>query len=1226
MGYFVWWFARKEHIGFAPLYALLLLALVYKFLRILHEWYHYWDIRVTPRPASVRSWSVDMLTTFYPGEPYEMIVETLEAMVAVTYPHTTYLCDEGDDPFLKQKCAELGVVHVTRTVKKDAKAGNINHALQQATGEICVILDPDHTPAPDFLDRVLPYFEDTEIGYVQCVQAYKNRNESFIAKGAAQQTYHFYGPMMMSMNTYGTAQAIGANCTFRRAALDSIGGHAAGLSEDMHTSMRIHAEHWKSVYLPEALTRGLVPSSLSAYYKQQLKWSRGTFDLLLHVFPTIAGKFTLRQWLHYFTLPFFYLTGLITLIDLVVPIVSLSTARSPWFVDFGALLQAALPLLLLVMFIRQYVQRWLLEEHERGFHFIGGALLAGTWWVFITGFVYTLLNIKVPYIPTPKEGTEVNEWKLSLPNIIACVLSLFAMIYGLSIDWSPYSMIMAGFAATNIFNLGFVVLISQQKMISGFYHGLYKGGLARYRLMYFRLRHSLIYRPLRKAKVAFPMILAAVVLSTTLIEVDEKLDLSKGRQESVEQVNRLYLGQEVQAAGQVAKADAQDWPLSLISWDMEHSPSAPMAASPALQSQGTALMLRWTPGVCTDLLSGKLDTYLREEARALRDQASPIVVTLVLKGAGSQEQYAEAWRYVVEVFRSEACAQVFWNWDVTHVTPDSTQAYPGKYWVDYLGWNTEVSVMNLDSLSRNLRQRIARHPVIVTAPAEAWQQRAGLSPESGIQALVLRGPIPAQVAAPQEGNAPARRELASIGQSVGELVKRKEDPLKTYLGRDSLPLPNGEASLPATPRTEAFFRKTEEGYAFWVDGAPFYIKGVSYNASNDWRDGSLPLTKLKLTQDFTKLTNIGCNTLRRYHPSIYDYNLIHAAEVHQLKVLYGFWFDPGIDYYKDSEAVDKYVRDVTQKVAEWKDSPVILGWNLGNEAWSQMQEHFDPIYLPAVRRAYIQMIEEIAANIRKTDPRHPVLISLAHTSQLPAQVREFRKYAPSVDILGINSFYEERISHLDSVMQVLDPGQPYLVSEFGPEGYWKDFYTERDAAGFIIEPSDYEKADHYYRKWTRYIEPHRGHNIGGFAYCWQDRWEGTATWFGISTIDGKVRPAYYALLEAWTGENYAQDPFLFDLYLAAPQAIPGIRPYLPFWAISENNVRRKDLTYDWVVRDERTFAEAGRIKLLEDGKIARVQMPLPPGNYRMYLTITDKRRHAVTASRPFTVTPEMIQP
>ncbi len=65
----------------------------------------------------------------------------------------------------------------------------------------------------------------------------------------------FYGPLMIGMNAYGTTQPIGANCVFHRAALDSIGGHAAGLSEDMHTTMRLYSKGWQSKYIPEVLTR-----------------------------------------------------------------------------------------------------------------------------------------------------------------------------------------------------------------------------------------------------------------------------------------------------------------------------------------------------------------------------------------------------------------------------------------------------------------------------------------------------------------------------------------------------------------------------------------------------------------------------------------------------------------------------------------------------------------------------------------------------------------------------------------------------------------------------------------------------------------------------------------------------------------------------------------------------------------------------------------------------------
>jgi cellulose synthase (UDP-forming) len=225
---FLTWFFVTVDPGKGWLYYPFTIALLFKMLKMIHEWYHYYDISVPVKPESSKTWTVDMLTTACPGEPYEMFEKTLKAMVAVKYPHTSYLCDEGNDPKLKKLCDELGVIHVTRTVKINAKAGNINNALKQATGELCVVMDPDHVPHPDFLDRVVNYFEDPKVGYVQIVQGYYNQGESLVAQGAAEQTYHFYGPMMMCMNSYGTVQAIGANCTFRRQALDDIGGHAPG--------------------------------------------------------------------------------------------------------------------------------------------------------------------------------------------------------------------------------------------------------------------------------------------------------------------------------------------------------------------------------------------------------------------------------------------------------------------------------------------------------------------------------------------------------------------------------------------------------------------------------------------------------------------------------------------------------------------------------------------------------------------------------------------------------------------------------------------------------------------------------------------------------------------------------------------------------------------------------------------------------------------------------------
>ncbi|MFD2515352.1 glycosyltransferase [Pontibacter locisalis] len=519
MGMFLYWFIDEDHIGYAPLFWLLTTALGFKLLRTLHEWYHYYSVSVPQKPTLKTAYKVDVLTTFCPGEPHSMIVNTLEAIQRIRYPHTTYLCDEGDDPYLKAQCKRLGVVHVTRTDKINAKAGNINNALKQATGDICLILDPDHVPEPEFLDEVLPYFENPEIGFVQVVQAYSNRKESLVAYGAAEQTYSFYGPMMMGMNSYGTVQAIGANCTFRREALDSIGGHAAGLAEDMHTAMQLHAKGWKSVYVPKILTRGLVPATLGSYYKQQIKWARGTFELLFAVYPKLFRHFTLRQKVHYFTLPLYYLFGVFNLIDFLIPVAALVLAEFPWYVSLGEFLLMFMPFMFISVCIRQFAQRWFHEKNENGFHLFGGILRTGTWWIFTLGLVYSILRVKVPYIPTPKDDKPKNNYLLSLPNLLVCLLSIGAIFYSQhkygNVYNNVYVQMMAVFALTNVFILGSIVLIGQESFIAwvrkNFVHAsLLQPILSPVRMLIWRTRHG-FYDGIRS--VAIIVVTIAFIIS-----------------------------------------------------------------------------------------------------------------------------------------------------------------------------------------------------------------------------------------------------------------------------------------------------------------------------------------------------------------------------------------------------------------------------------------------------------------------------------------------------------------------------------------------------------------------------------------------------------------------------------------------------------------------------------------------------------------------------------------
>ena len=447
-----WFFSRAQR---NPIYfPLLTFAIFWGVYRSLINWYIYFFI-TTPegRSCGSRPYTVDVLTTAMPGEPFEMFEATLTAIQQMSYAHRTFLLDGGDDPALIALCRRTGVEHVSCVGIPGAKAGKINHCLDRfSVADVVLVIDPDHRPRRDFLERALPWFDDPEIGFVQVVQAYHNTAESFVADAAAEQTFGFYGPTMLGLNGLGIPTAIGANCIFRRAALDSIGGHAVHLAEDAFTSMRLHARGWRSVYLPYRGSAGLVPADLGSFFKQQFKWSTGMFYLLLREYPRLFFKFDLTAKAHYFFAGTFYFNGLATLLTLLLPI---------WFL-FGKVFAVEfslrefaihlLPYAVATLATYKFIQRWYTHSSERRLPWRSLVLEKGTWHVYLLGMVSGFLNRSVDYLPTPKGSNRAGMARLVIPHLVVMGLSAAAVVFAVLTypRLDDDSRLMIGFALLNI--------------------------------------------------------------------------------------------------------------------------------------------------------------------------------------------------------------------------------------------------------------------------------------------------------------------------------------------------------------------------------------------------------------------------------------------------------------------------------------------------------------------------------------------------------------------------------------------------------------------------------------------------------------------------------------------------------------------------------------------------------------------------------------------------------
>jgi cellulose synthase (UDP-forming) len=399
-----WWF-KGVHVNNVTLYVLLSVVMWYSILRLMLIWINYLRVaKPLPQPAR-EGLRVAIFTTSSPGEPLAMFEKTLAACKGITYPHTTYLLDDTRDAAFKEVAERNGAVWLELVGLPGAKAGKINRALQLTDEDFILVLDPDHVPFPNFLDHTLGFFEDPKVGYVQVSQAYYNQYRSFTALGAAEQTYTFYGPTQMSLFGYGCSVAIGANCTFRRKALESVGGRGIGLAEDLITAIRLHAAGWKSIYNPVVVSRGLVPEDFGSFCKQQLKWARGVFEVTFQELPRLFKKLTFWQRVSYFMIGTYYLNGATQFAFTLIPFIFFVTGMLPATMEFSFFISHGLPIVVMAIVIYLYVQRWMCDpETERGLHWRGMVLKCACWPIYFFGFLLSLIDAKIPYIPTAKKA------------------------------------------------------------------------------------------------------------------------------------------------------------------------------------------------------------------------------------------------------------------------------------------------------------------------------------------------------------------------------------------------------------------------------------------------------------------------------------------------------------------------------------------------------------------------------------------------------------------------------------------------------------------------------------------------------------------------------------------------------------------------------------------------------------------------------------------------------
>ncbi|MFD8696485.1 glycosyltransferase family 2 protein [Kitasatospora purpeofusca] len=238
----------------------------------------------------VRAWrpvrhpGVDLLLPTA-GEPLAVLDNAYRHTAAVRWPGelTVLVLDDAARPEVRELAESYGFEYRSRPDRgRFKKAGNLNHGLVEGAGDIIAVLDADFCPRPDFLQHLVPYLDDPDIGIVQSPQCFDtDAGMSWLERAAGATQEIFYRWIQPSRDAQDGTVCCGTNALYRRAALERVGGFAEiDHSEDLYTGLSLARAGWTTRYVPALLAKGMSPTGLPAFISQQYRWCLGSLALV----------------------------------------------------------------------------------------------------------------------------------------------------------------------------------------------------------------------------------------------------------------------------------------------------------------------------------------------------------------------------------------------------------------------------------------------------------------------------------------------------------------------------------------------------------------------------------------------------------------------------------------------------------------------------------------------------------------------------------------------------------------------------------------------------------------------------------------------------------------------------------------------------------------------------------------------------------------------------------
>ncbi|MCC7667769.1 glycosyltransferase [Liquorilactobacillus satsumensis] len=250
--------------------------------------------------------SVDVLIVTH-NEELELLRKTINAATFLEYPDKSkvniVVCDDRDRSEVYQLANEYHVQYIGMRNNRNAKSGNINHALNHLKSPLFAIFDADMIPFSSFLESTVPIFLQNferqkskvknvkPLGFVQTPQSFYNADIfqfNLFSEKIVVNEQDFFSRDVNLLNGYNKlALFTGSGALFLREAVDKVGGFPTDtLTEDFELGAKINIAGYESLATSKPQSSGITPINIRSVINQRKRWARGVIQSCrnMHIF------------------------------------------------------------------------------------------------------------------------------------------------------------------------------------------------------------------------------------------------------------------------------------------------------------------------------------------------------------------------------------------------------------------------------------------------------------------------------------------------------------------------------------------------------------------------------------------------------------------------------------------------------------------------------------------------------------------------------------------------------------------------------------------------------------------------------------------------------------------------------------------------------------------------------------------------------------------------------